>query len=308
MRILVAGAGATGGFFGARLVQAGRDVTFLVRPGRAEILRRRGLRIIGADGTETISPRLITAGQIEAPYDVVLLAVKATSLGGAVADLGPAVGPGTTILPFLNGLAHVDLLNERFGEKPVLGGVVRVLTDLNGDGDIVQFAPMAEMALGEQDGSLSARARDVGALLGQAGFDVQVSSAILAAMWQKWVFIAAAGALTCLMRGTVGDIAAVPGGSELAGGLVAEAAATAAAAGYPLPAGDVAGIQALLTQPGSSLVSSMYRDVTAGRPTEAEHVLADLAARARALSAGTPLLDLAILNLRVYARRLGAGG
>jgi len=311
MRILVTGAGATGGFFGARLAQAGRDVTFLVRPGRAEVLRRRGLRIIGAGGaggTETISPRLITAAEIEAPYDVVLLAVKATALGGAIADLGPAVGPGTAVLPFLNGLAHLDLLNERFGEKSVLGGVVRVLTDLNADGDIVQFAPMAEMVLGEQDGSLSSRARDVGALLGQAGFDVDVSSAILAAMWQKWVFIAPAGALTCLMRGTVGDIAAVPGGSALAEGLVAEAAATAAAAGYPVAAGDVAGIAALLTRPGSSLVSSMYRDVTAGRPTEAEHVLADLASRARALAVGTPLLDLAILSLRVYARRLGAGG
>ena len=306
MRILVAGAGATGGFFGARLARAGRDVTFLVRPGRAELLRARGLRVIGLDGSDTISPQLVTAPEITDTYDVVLLAVKATALAGTLDDLAPAVGPTTVILPFLNGLAHLDLLNERFGEKAVLGGVVMVATTVNGDGDIVQLAPMASVSLGEQDGHLSERVRGVAALLGDAGFDVRASAAIMAEMWHKWVFIATAGALTCLMRSTVGDIAAVPGGTALAEAILAEAAAVAAGAGFPGPDGELTATRATMTQAGSSFASSMYRDVEAGRPTEVEQILGDLTARGRAQSVSTPLLDLATLHLRVYQRRLGS--
>jgi 2-dehydropantoate 2-reductase len=307
MRILVAGAGATGGFFGARLAQAGRDVTFLVRPHRAEILRRRGLRIIAPDAEETIAPQLITAPQITDAYDLVLLSVKATALGQALDDLAPAVGPGTAILPFLNGIAHLDTLNERFGEKPVLGGVVRVATEVNDDGDIVQLAPIASLALGEQDGRLSQRAREVGGLLDNAGFDVDVSADIVAGMWHKWVFIATAGALTCLMRGTVGEIVAVAGGTGLAQAILAEAAAVSAAAGFPVPDGEFAATRATMTQAGSAFASSMYRDVAAGRPVEVEHILGDLVARALALSVSTPLLDLATLHLRVYQHRVGRG-
>jgi 2-dehydropantoate 2-reductase len=304
MRILVAGAGATGGFFGARLARAGRDVTFLVRPGRAELLRARGLRVIGLDGSDTISPQLVTAPEITDTYDVVLLAVKATALAGTLDDLAPAIGPGTVILPFLNGLAHLDLLNERFGEKAVLGGVVMVATTVNGDGDIVQLAPVAAISLGEQDGHLSERVRGVAALLDHAGFDVRASTAIMAEMWHKWVFIATAGALTCLMRGTVGDIAAIPGGTALAEAVLAEAAAVAAGAGFPVPGGQLTATRATMTQGGSSFASSMYRDVEAGRPAEVEQILGDLTARGRAQPVSTPLLDLATLHLRVYQRRL----
>jgi 2-dehydropantoate 2-reductase len=306
MRILVAGAGATGGFFGARLARAGRDVTFLVRPGRADLLRERGLRVIGLDDSETISPRLVTAPEIRDAYDVVLLAVKATALATMIDELAPAVGPNTVILPFLNGLAHLDVLNERFGEKAVLGGVVYVATTVNDDGDIVQLAPMASVSLGEQDGSMSERVRGVAASLGEAGFDVDVRADIMAAMWHKWVFIATAGALTCLMRGTVGDIAAVPGGRGLAEAILAEAAAVAAAAGFPVPDGELAATRATMTEAGSSFASSMYRDVEAGRRTEVEQILGDLTARARARSVSTPRLDLATLHLRVYERRLGS--
>jgi 2-dehydropantoate 2-reductase len=261
--------------------------------------------VIGPGGRETIRPRLVTAPEITDAYDVVLLAVKATALAGVLDDLTPAVGPNTVILPFLNGLAHLDLLNERFGEKAVLGGVVKVATTVNGDGDIVQLAPLASVSLGEQDGHLSERVRGVAALLGQAGFDVHGSAAIMAEMWHKWVFIATAGALTCLMRGTVGDIAAVPGGTALAGAILAEAAAISAGAGFPVPDGELAATRATMTQAGSSFASSMYRDVEAGRPAEVEQILGDLTTRGRAQSVSTPLLDLATLHLRVYQRRLG---
>jgi 2-dehydropantoate 2-reductase len=308
MTILVVGAGATGGYFGARLAQAGRDVTFLVRPRRAEQLRERGLRIVGpgaaADAQQVVRPNLVTAGELTEPADVVLLSVKATALDQAIADFAPAVGPRTMVVPFLNGMAHLAVLNKRFGESAVLGGVVVIATQLTGDGDIVQLSPPASLVIGTQDGTRSTRLQAVHDELSGAGFDTSVSDEIIARMWQKWVFVAPIGGLTCLMRGTVGEIVAVPGGSGLGPAMLAEASAVAAAAGYPVPADAIEGTTRLITQPGSPVNSSLSRDVAEGRPAEVEQVLADLARRGADHGVKTPLFDLATMQLRIYNNSL----
>jgi 2-dehydropantoate 2-reductase len=306
MTILVVGAGATGGYFGARLTQAGKDVTFLVRPARAEQLRVRGLRIVGRGAEEVLTPRLVTAGELAGQSDVVLLSVKATALEAAMADFAPAVGPRTLVIPFLNGIGHLALLSERFGEQAVLGGVVIVATQLGDAGDIVALAPSASLQIGTQDGSRTDRLQAAYDQLAGAGFDLSISDDIVADMWHKWVFIATVGALTCLMRGTVGDIVAVPGGRSLGPAILAEASAVSAAAGYPVPAAKTAATTQAITQDGSPLTSSMSRDLADGRPTEVEPVLADLASRGAALGQPTPLLDLATMHLRVHNVKLGA--
>ena len=304
MRVLVVGAGATGGFFGARLAQAGTDVTFLVRPRRAEALRKRGLRITGLGAEDVLTPRLVTAAELTGTYDLVLLSVKATALDAAIADITPAVGPGTAILPVLNGMAHMAALNDAFGPEHVLGGVARVLTTLSADGDIVRLAPLAALEFGEQDGTPSERVDRFRDAALAAGIDAVATTDVHTAMWGKWAFIVSASALTCLMRGTVGDVVAVPGGASLGPALLAEAAAIAAAAGHPLPAEGLAGVEAMLTQPDSPLATSLYRDVVNGNGTEVEHVFGDLVARARAYGVPTPLLDLATLHLRVHQHRV----
>lgn len=155
MKILVVGAGATGGYFGALLARAGQDVTFLVRPARAAVLRERGLRVVGRDEEWVLTPRLVTADELTGPYDLVLLSVKSTGLDRAVEDIAPAVGPDTAVVPLLNGLAHIDALNTRFGAAAVLGGVAKVVTALDDSGDIRRLAPLAHLAFGEQDGTVS---------------------------------------------------------------------------------------------------------------------------------------------------------
>ncbi|GLY69469.1 2-dehydropantoate 2-reductase [Amycolatopsis taiwanensis] len=304
MRILVVGAGATGGFFGARLVRAGRDVTFLVRPRRAALLRERGLRITGLGENEILRPELVTAAELAEPYDVVLVSVKAAALERAVEDVAPAVGPRTVIVPFLNGMAHLDTLNARFGKESVLGGVVKVMTTINADGDILRVGPLAGFVLGEQGGGISPRVAELGKELDVDGYEFTVSADIIGEMWRKWAFIASLGAITCLMRGSVGDVAAVPGGAEFARAVIAEAAAVASAAGHPVPDAELEASTAICTRAGSPVTSSMYRDVAAGNPAEVEHVFGDLVARARAMSVDTPLLDLATLHLRVHQHRV----
>ncbi|MCZ4124706.1 2-dehydropantoate 2-reductase [Streptomyces sp. H39-S7] len=302
MRILVVGAGATGGFFGALLVKAGRDVTFLVRPNRAAALRERGLRLTGLGEEEVITPQLVTAAELTAPYDLVLLSVKATALQQAIDDVAPAIGPRTSIVPLLNGMAQLGELTARFGARPVLGGVAKVVTTLNAEGDIVRLASLAHLEIGEQDGSPSARLEDLRTVLEGAGITVGVPEDIVAAMWHKWVFITTIGAVTCLMRGTVGDVNAVPGGSAFALAVLAEAGAVAAAAGYTVPEGQLDVIGRMVTQ-DAPFASSLYRDVVAGHPTEAEHIFGDFLDHARTLRVDTPLLDLATLHLRVHQHR-----
>ncbi|MFD7627340.1 ketopantoate reductase family protein [Streptomyces sp. NPDC059851] len=303
MRILTVGAGAVGGWFGARLARAGHDVTFLVRPQRAAVLRARGLRVSGLGEEIALAPQLVTADELAQTYDLVLLSVKSTALDRATKDLAPAVGPRTAILPLLNGMAHLDRLADVFGRRAVLGGVAKVVTTLDEHGDIVRMAPPSAVLTGELDGAPSARVDAVRALLTGAGIDSPDVPDITAAMWHKWVFITALCASTCLMRGSVGEFNAVPGGTELARALLAEAAAVAAAAGYPVPESELAFTTQTVTTAGSRLTPSLYRDVLAGRSTEVEHVLGDLVARARTLAVPTPLLDLATLQLRVHQHR-----
>ncbi len=303
-KILVVGAGATGGFFGALLAKRGRDVTFLVRPPRAAVLRQHGLRVTGPGHDDVIDAKVATTQDLADPFDLVLLSVKATGLAGALDDLAPAVGPDTAIVPFLNGLDHMRVLNERFGPQRVLGGVVVVATTLDADGTIVQLAPGASLTIGEQDGPPLARTTEIAGLLSDAGFTVDVSADIVSAMWRKWVFIASTGALTCLFRGTVGEIVAEPGGSGVGPAILGEAASVAAAAGHPLLPADRDDLTRLFTQPGSAMTSSMYRDLQAGRGTEVEQILGDLIGRAHALGVATPVLDLATLALRVHQQRV----
>ncbi|MEN0075203.1 MAG: 2-dehydropantoate 2-reductase [Paracraurococcus sp.] len=304
MRILVLGAGALGGYFGGRLLEAGRDVTFLVRPRRAEQLARHGLVLDSVHGNASLRPRTVQAGGLEGPYDLVLLAVKAPALEAAMADMAPAVGPGTTILPVLNGMRHLDLLGARFGAERVLGGVAQIPATLGPEGQVIhRMSPDHQLIFGEVAGGISDRARAIAAAFEGANFRPRASEAILQEMWEKWAGLACLAGATCLMRGTVGDILAAPGGAGFLRALFAECGAVAAAAGHALRPPVVEAAHSFLGKPGSLLTASMLRDIDRGSPAEGEHVLGDMIVRAERLGVATPLLALARLHLGAYESR-----
>lgn len=294
MRILVVGAGATGGAFGARLQEAGRDVTFLVRERRAEKLRRDGLRFISPDGDRTLPVQVATADEAGEPFDLVIIAVKATGLDAALRDVLPFIGAETMVLPFLNGMRHVDLIRELPRGKP-MGGLVKIVATLDDDASVVQMTAMATLTIGTFDGAPVPDA--LVDLLRVPGIDLTVSTTVLQALWDKWAFIAAAGIVTCLFRNAVGNILEA-GGRRHIDAVIAETEAVAGAAGYSTTATSHEQSVQLLTEPGSAFTSSLYRDVAAGNATETEHILGDLQDRARRLAVATPLLDLALVQLR----------
>jgi 2-dehydropantoate 2-reductase len=305
MRMLVVGAGSTGGFFGGRLAQAHRDVTFLVRPQRAAQLRERGLRIESPHGNAAVRPPIVTAEELRGTFDAILLTVKSFSLEEAMRDFAPAVGPDTVILPVLNGMRHMDALSRRFGARAVGGCAAKVAATLDASGTIVQLAPFQDIAYGELDGTRSARIEALDGFMRNAGFDARLSEHIVREMWEKWAMLATLGGVTCLMRGNLGEIDAASGGSEFLRRFFEEVVAVIGAVGIPLGESFLASTRALLeAAKGSSLTSSMYRDLIQGKPVEADQILGDLVARGHNAGLPMPLLRAAHTNLAVYQSRL----
>jgi 2-dehydropantoate 2-reductase len=309
VRTLFVGAGATGGYFGGRLAQAGKDVTFLVRPGRRTTLDRRGLHIKGPDGEAVVHPRTVTTESLDGPYDLVVLAVKSYALEQAMLDMAPALGPRTVIVPLLNGMRHLDQLVGAFGPERVWGGVCVIMATLNADGDVVLMGGPLRLSYGPLDGGDDDRLPDVTFALEGEEFDSHPSRTVVDGMWEKWVLLATLGAVTTLMQGTVGDINRAPGGAVFAQAVASEALAVATAAGHAPRPGAVAMFEQLVAS-DQPTTSSMYRDMMAGRPVEADAILGDFVTRAAEHGVPVPLLSAAYTHLALYSdgRMTSAGG
>ena len=308
MRLLILGAGATGGYFGARLAQAGVDVSFLLRPARAQRVREQGLRLRSPLGDAQLAVNVLTAAQLAdaVPFDLVLLSCKAYDLDSAIAAIAPAVGADTSVLPILNGLAHYPLLDARFGRERVLGGLCFISAVLANDGAIDHLAPAARLTFGERDQATpSPRVQALAAACERAGIDHLASTAIADEQWIKYSFLATLAAATCLMRSDIGGIVAAQGGVDFINQLHAQCLAVAAASGHPVSAKAAAIARRSLTEPGSSMKASMLRDLEAGRQVEAMQIVGDLVARADALGIDVPLLRTAWVALQAYRPHAG---
>ncbi len=310
MRVLVVGAGAVGGYFGGRMALGGEDVTFLVRPARAEALARTGLVIRSPKGDATLANvQTVRTDTIRAPYDLILLSCKAYDLESAMESFAPAVGPDTAILPMLNGMRHLDVLAERFGRQRILGGVCLIAATLDAEGAVMHLNDSAAIAFGELDGTDSERAAAIAGTLRTGGFHVDATSSIVQQMWEKWVFLATLAGGTCLFRASVGDILATPDGRAALEALFGECHAIAEAYGHPMRAPFAERTQTMLFAPGSTLTASMLRDIENGLRTEGKHVLGDLLARGieagrigEARSGGA-ILRLAYTHVLAYEAR-----
>ncbi len=233
---------------------------------------------------------------------MILLSCKAYDLLDAMESFAPAVGPGTTILPLLNGMKHLDALDSRFGADAVLGGLCLISTALDKDGRIIHLNNTHGLTFGERNGQRSQRVQAIFAQMAGAPFDGRLSDNILQSMWEKWVFIAAVAGITCLMRATVGDIHAA-GGADAATQIYEECAKIAADAGFP--PGDPTRQVTLtsLTTAGSPLTASMLRDIESRGRTEVDQILGDLLQRRKSPSAGLSILATAHLHVKAYEER-----
>ena len=303
MRILVLGAGGIGGYYGARIQAAGGDVTFLVRPARAKQLDKDGLNVTSAFGDLHLVAQCVTREELKSPFDVVILSCKAFDLGSAMDAIAPAVGEGTVILPLLNGVRHIEALVERFGPGCVLGGVAAISVTLAPHGEIQHLNKMHRFITGARGTPAPAVLEPLAKLLATAGFDFILSNNIDQALWDKFVFLTSLAGATCTLRASVGQILSTVAGETFITGLLDECASVAAASGHAVAEAQLAAYRNQLTEKGSGLMASMLRDVEKGGPTEADHILGDMVARAESHDIAAPWLRLAYSHLQAYDLR-----
>lgn len=299
MKILVVGAGATGGYFGSRLAQAGHEVTFLVRKKRAQHLSQTGLVVHAFDGTFTFKPELILAEQLaNKQWDLVLIAVKNHQLAELVEQLRPAVGAATTVLPILNGMGHLTVLQQAFGDR-VIGGLCQIYATLNEQQEVVQYTALDRLHFGALTPTQIATVTHIAEQLQDVNFALKLSEDIQSEMWEKWLFLSVLGAATSLARGNTQQIVSAKGGASLIAGLFAEVLAIITAAGYQQRPAIVAKLLATLSDPNTPLVSSLYRDLIAGNATESEAIIGALIEKADQFQQPAVLLNACWVQLQV---------
>lgn len=308
MRILVLGAGAVGGYFAGRLVEAGTaDVTFLVRPGRKAQLDRDGLVVESpVYGDFRVKVQTVLAEALKPGWDIVLLSAKAYDLEGAIAAIRPAMAGGAAVLPVLNGLSHIEDLKRAFGPANVLGGVAQIAATLTPDGTIRQLSPLLGLQFGELDGTMSDRVQALAGAYAPTPVKAVAVPDIIGAMWSKLVFLGTLAAATVMMRANLGEIAAAPGGVEWISRLLDSNIAVAAAHGHPPKAEVIENYRRVLRE-NTTTTASMLRDLESGGRIEADHILGYLLHTAREVGVDSTVQEAAYIHVKAYEARRAAG-
>ena len=306
MRILVLGAGGIGGYFGGRLVQAGADVTFLVRENRRRQLQKNGLQIESPYGNATQQVRTKLQSEIGPEFDLVIVTCKAYDLASAVGTIKPAMTGSAAILPLLNGIAHIEILNEQFGKERVLGGTAKIQLTLTPEGIVRQLNDWQTITFGEQDGSESPRVLELKALLDKTGIEVKLSRAIGRDLWLKLVHLSTVAGMTCLMRANLGEIIRTPEGAGLLRAFFDTNVRIAASAGHTADDAFLGTYYELFTQRDSRYEASMLRDLEKGGPIEAEHILGYMLEKCREVGLDDTLHRVAYTHVKAYEERRAA--
>jgi 2-dehydropantoate 2-reductase len=307
LRILIVGAGGVGGYFGGRLLEAGQDVTFLVRKQRASEMARTGLKISSRFGNVAFKkPPILVADKLAELFDLILLSCKAYDLDAAMDSFAGAVGPSTAILPLLNGILHLETLDARFGCQRVLGGACYISASRGAEGEIVHKNDVHMIVFGDRDGARNPQVEAIAAAFADAKFDHNQTGMILHEMWEKWVFVAALAGITCLMRASIGNIAKA-GASDLAKTMFDECAKIATSQGFSPRADFLDRTRRILIATESTLTASMLHDIEKNGPVEADHILGDLLRRTDGRRKGKLLLQVAYAHLKAYETRRASG-
>ena len=306
MRLLVLGAGGIGGYFGGRLAEAGADVTFLVRPRRREQIMRDGLRIESPLGDAKLDVKTVLAGDLLPGYDAILFTCKAYDLDSAMEAIAPAVNERCVVIPMLNGLAHYDRLDARFGKQNVMGGTCQINATLRRDGVVVHGDPLQRLLFGERDKSKSARSQAFANTIAQSKIDWKQSDDIEQDLWEKIVFLSALAAATCLFRANVREIIASPGGKEAMERVLAANVAIATREGHAPRPQAIEPMRKRLTDPEGLWSASMLRDLEGGGEVEADHVVGWMLERARRHGVDDTVLSMAYTHLKAYEARRAA--
>jgi 2-dehydropantoate 2-reductase len=308
MKVLLLGAGAVGGYWGARLTQAGTDVTFLLRETRAEKVKKEGLVVKSPKGDAIVPVKVVTKGSEGGPYDIVILACKAYDLDSAMESIAPAIGKDTTIVPMLNGHAHFAKLDAKFGAAHVAGGLARIAGMLGPNGEILHSGSSG-VSFGEREGG-PARASLVAldAACKKAGIEGGLNANINQDLWDKWIMLGSIASMCSAMRGNIGDMMETEDGLTIMGEILDECVKVATAEGFRPSEKIVGNVRTSLTTKGAKTVASILGDMEKGGAVEAHQIVGDMLGRARKHGIATPNLRFAYAHLQTYEARRARKG
>ena len=298
MKILMVGAGGIGGYFGAQLIRAGADITFLLREQRKQLIDREGLTIETPTDSFNLRVATVSAHDLKPEFDLIVFAPKAYDLEDTLTSVAGASSRGF-ILPLLNGLDHMDVLDQRFGRERVLGGVAHIAAMISPSGSVKRLSDLHMLTVGPRATGQESVARAFHALCERTPFDRAYSDNIEQSLWDKWVFLASLAAMTTLFHGSVGKIVATPYGHELNLQTYAECCEVAARCGFPIAEGVRSKASSQLTLAGSGFTASMLRDMAAGQRTEHEHILGGMIRRGHTHGLPCTLLKTAYTHIAV---------
>ncbi len=298
MKILILGAGAIGGFFGAHLMKSGANVSFLVREKRKDKLKKSGINILSYNSKFKVNPKLLEKNLSSYHFDVIILTNKSYDLIEAIREIKPYVNT-TVIIPLLNGMAHYDILDKEFGKEKIFGGTAYISTAMNNYGSIQQVTSRASIKFGPRTQKYINIANDFYEICKETEFECDFSDHIELDLWRKYVLIGATAASTVLFQKTLGEISATTYGKSLITKIHEECRNIVLSKGYDI------GIEAknynlkLITDKGSLLKASMLRDFESGKKTECEHILGYLIELAKRNNIQCDLIKAAHTRIQV---------
>jgi 2-dehydropantoate 2-reductase len=289
MRIAVMATGAVGGYFGARLAQAGHEVAFVARGRQLEALRAHGLRVQSPLGDVHLPNIEVTdepAGI--GTVDLVLFTVKLWDTLEAADAVKPLLGENTAVVSFQNSVVKDDILRQALGAEHIIGGVCYIAATIAEPGLIRQSGTMQKLVFGEYDGSTSPRVRQFHDACADSGIDAEISDQIEQVIWEKFVFLVGTSGTTSLARSTIGPVRSHPRARAFLHGAMAEVVQVARAQGVPLPAGYADERLAFVDQLPVGMTSSMYHDLERGNRLEVDWLSGDVVERGTRLGVATP--------------------
>ena len=299
MKILVLGSGGIGGFFGSYLVEAGADVTFLVRSKRKEILSINGLNIVSSLGNLSIKPKTILSEELKPIYDVIIVTCKTYDLDQAILDLRPIKGKGM-IIPFLNGINHIEKLDKEFGSLNVMGGVAHISSNVNEQGTIEHFSEFKKLTFGNRNLINDDKIKSFYEICQKTKFDSVLSENINLDLWKKWVFISTVAGATSLFRSSLGEITKHDYGKKVVIDLFHECAEIAKLNGYDFDENEKNLQIKTVTNSGSPIKASMLRDVEKKSLTEHEEIFGDLIVAGNKYNVNCPILMSSYIKMKIY--------
>lgn len=290
MRVAVVGVGGVGGYFGARLAQAGCDVAFIARGAHLQAIREQGLRIESMGAAFTVHPAVAADDPAQVgPVDVVLVGVKTWQLAETAAQLGPLIGPETAVVPLLNGIEAPNQIAAALGAAHSLGGLCKISALLAGPGLVRHVGIEPFIAFGELDNRPSSRAERLRQAFAQAGVNAAIPADIQVAMWEKFLLIATWSGIGAVTRAPVGVWRSLPETRRMAEQSLHEAVAVGRAHDVALAEGVAERTLAFLDGVPPAGTASMQRDIMEGRPSELEAQNGAIVRLGEAAGVATPL-------------------